>query len=120
MLAAGCASRRGKVVEALDKDNGNAFRLMLSDTLCIRLAENPTTGYSWTVNRHDSSMLRIVRKEYQIEKNRETLVGAGGEMLMWFVPLQKGSTTLRLIYHRSWEKEIPPVQTFEIDLEISK
>ncbi|MBM4429116.1 MAG: protease inhibitor I42 family protein, partial [Chloroflexi bacterium] len=37
-----------------------------------------------------------------------------GKMTLRFTGVAAGQTALKLIYHRSFEKDVPPVKTFEV------
>lgn len=82
------------------------------DTLEVILKGNPTTGYNWEVDYVDSAILRQVGKT-EFKADRKTR-GSGGIITMRFEALASGQTVLRLIYHRPFEKGVPPVQTLEV------
>jgi predicted secreted protein len=44
------------------------------------------------------------------------MVGAGGEFFFFFKAITVGSTKVRLIYHRSFEENVPEIDSFEINI----
>ncbi|CAN5384870.1 protease inhibitor I42 family protein [soil metagenome] len=87
-------------------------------TFTIKLASNPTTGYSWLLKKWDSKMIAAVKHTYQApDTNR---IGAGGHELWTFkinpnaftVPIV---TNITLIYARPWSlKENNKEVTFSV------
>jgi len=72
--------------------------------LTIGLDSNPSTGYSWEVAEMDEKILRQVgESEF---KQESTLLGAAGKQIVRFEAVGGGQTTLKLIYHRPWEKDV--------------
>ena len=46
------------------------------------------------------------------------LAGGGGVFTFRFKALRAGQTTIKLIYHRPWEKDAAPLSTHSIELTI--
>lgn len=88
----------------------------------IRLPSNPTTGYSWTIQAYDTTLLQLKRHYYISPETG--LIGAGGEDIWEFEATPKAFETaphrvkIRLIYARSWEmaqgKEPANIKTVKI------
>ena len=47
-----------------------------------------------------------------------TLVGGGGTYTFRYVGAEAGTTTLELIYHRSWETDVAPLETFTLEVTV--
>jgi len=95
-----------------EADAGRQFELQVGDTLEIRLPVNPTTGFQWEVSDLDSAILRPVGEPaFEPSSNG---VGSGGQVTLRFQAVQAGQTELALILHRPFEKDVPPIQTFEV------
>jgi len=100
-----------------EKDSGSSIDLRTQDTLVISLPENPTSGFRWEIERVDSQILRPAGEPvYEPSSN---LVGAGGVTTYRFEAAGVGSTTLKLMYHRSFEKDVPPASTFELNVRVT-
>jgi inhibitor of cysteine peptidase len=112
LLPAACSSSARIQVKLSEKDAIRRVKIYIGDTLEVILKGNPTTGYSWEVDYVDSTILRQVGKtEFKADRKAR---GSGGIITMRFEALTTGQTLLRLIYHRPFEKGIPPIQTREV------
>jgi inhibitor of cysteine peptidase len=129
MLAGGCASsdstppdadpdRGGEQLLVLGaEDNGSQVELTSGQVLEVTLASNPTTGYSWEVSEVDETVLTQVGEvEFQqAPAEGEPVTGAGGTETFRFAA-SAGETTLTLVYHRPWEKDVEPLETFTVQV----
>ena len=129
VLAAGCASsgaaspdaetdRGGEQTIVLGaEDNGSQVELNSGQVLEVTLASNPTTGYSWQVSEVDETVLTQVGEvEFQqAPAEGEPVTGAGGIETFRFAS-STGETTLTLVYHRPWEKDVEPLETFAVQV----
>lgn len=96
------------------QDNGKAIALKKSESFVIALASNPTTGFQWTVDPYDENLL-AAEKSYT---GLGVAVGSGGMEMFCFTALNSGSTPLVMNYHRPFEKNVAPIETFKITVEI--
>ena len=91
-------------------DDGGQIELNTGQMLVISLEGNPTTGYTWEVAELDDQVLRQVGEtEFKPESDA---IGAGGVQTLCFETVNSGQTTLKLVYHRSWEADVEPAETF--------
>jgi len=111
---AGC---KPKPVQLTDTDNGKDISLKVGDRLVITLPGNPSTGYSWEVNTVDVAVLSQVG-DPQFVSDNTGLVGAGGKLALTFDAEKGGITSLVLVYHRPWETDVAPLQTFKIQVTV--
>lgn len=106
LLLSGCFA-----LTVLDEsDNGTVKSIKIGNTLLIRLAGNPTTGFVW--ERTDSLLEAVLGSldEGVFIPDDENLIGAGGVWEFRFKALTFGSTPIDFVYWRPWEEEI--VDTF--------
>ncbi|MGI5848941.1 MAG: protease inhibitor I42 family protein [Christensenellales bacterium] len=101
MIAVGCTATAGQKVYGKDDtdisvDTGQSFT--------IKLEENPTTGYQWSVSISDESIVKLENDYYKQEPTDKQLVGAGGYRMLTFKGLKQGNATITLIYERSFEE----------------
>ena len=73
-------------------DNGKTIDLLVGHSVLLRLPENPSTGYGWTLDA-DSRLVEIGEKRHV--HSAET-VGSGGESQWSIKAVVPGATTLRL------------------------
>jgi len=95
-----------------EKDSGAVVELAPGDNLNVVLAGNPTTGYNWYVESVDRAVLLEAGEPFF--RRDSGLIGAGGEVTFSFQAAAPGRTTLKLIYHRIFEKNVPPLKTHEM------
>jgi inhibitor of cysteine peptidase len=98
-------------LELSETDNGGSFTITLNEELAIRLPGNPTTGYLWEVLTNEPL---LKQKEETVFVSDAYRIGSGGQIKFLFIPGGIGSTRLKMIYRRPWEKETPPARMFEI------
>jgi len=108
MILVGCGASEVR----LDANaNGTQKDLSRGQVLLITLESNPTTGYSWQVVPVDPAILKQVGNAEFKSSAPPPVVGAGGTETFRFETVGAGTTTLKLNYHRPWEKDVPPVIT---------
>lgn len=100
-----------------EKDNGRQVTLPVGESLVISLPGNPTTGFTWEVKDLDATILEQVG-ETQFDSSNPGLVGAGGTLTLTYKAIQAGSTTLTLVYHRPWESDVEPLQTYTVQVTV--
>ena len=104
----------GKRVNVTEDQNGQTITLNKGNTLSISIAGNITTGYTWEVAEVDENILVSAGEpDYKTESD---LVGGGGVFIFKFSAENAGSTPLKLKYYRSFEPDVDPIQTFEINV----
>jgi len=115
LLLAGCGTTTGgQTVKLTEADAGKRVELAPGDTLEIALEGNPSTGYNWEVESVDNAILKQVG-EPQFEAD-SSAVGSPGVITLAFQALASGQTNLKLIYHRSFEPEVAPLETYEVSV----
>lgn len=99
-------------------NNGEAITLQVGQEVHVFLTGNPTTGYMWEAPEVDSAVLRMAGEgDYAAA---DEALGSGGEFDFTFTAAEPGETTLTLIYHRSFEKDVPPKRTFSIKVVVTE
>lgn len=90
----------------------STVNLSAGDDLVITLTGNPTTGYIWEKVKGSKKMLQQ-QGDYQYTTSGSQ-VGAGGIFIFSFKAAVPGTTKLRLIYHRPFEKNVKPLRTNDV------
>ena len=103
-------------VQLSEKDLGRRVEIGVGDILEVVLKGNPTTGYIWDVVSPDKGILKQVG-ETEFEPDRKAR-GSGGKIMMRFEAAEAGKTLLKLIYRRPFEKDRPPIKTFEVKVTV--
>jgi inhibitor of cysteine peptidase len=122
ILSTGCAPRQFQVsppeqVNLVVSDNGENVRLFAGQELIIQLDGNPTTGYTWETKDLDTNMFMQVG-DARFTSSDPKLVGSGGTQTLTLKVLNAGTSTLTLIYHRPWEKDVKPAKTFTVTVTV--
>ena len=111
---AACGAGGADPVKLTAKDAGTTVHLKQGDTLEIALEGNPTTGYTWEVAPGSADLVAL-QGEPQFKADSSAL-GSGGIMTLQFKAVKQGSAPLSLIYHRTFETGVAPLQSFEITI----
>lgn len=98
-------------------DNGGQIEVKTGDLMVIQLEGNPSTGYTWEAQNLDAAMFEMVG-EPEFESDNPDLVGSGGTLTLTFKTLKAGTATLNLVYHRPWETDVEPLETFSITVTV--
>lgn len=94
--------------------NGASVELKKGQLMVLKLPSNPTTGYDWEIVSIDPS---IIKQSGEMSyKSDSNLAGSGGVDTWTFEGGSSGTTRLILVYHRSWEKDVEPLQVFNLDI----
>jgi predicted secreted protein len=110
------AALAGRTVTIGASSNGKSLSLKPGDRLVVRLPGNPSTGYRWDVARLPAS-LRALGTSYETRKTTPPMAGQGGIFVYRFAA-RPGRGTLRLVYHRPWEKQAPALKTFFVGVTV--
>jgi len=115
MVLSGCQNPFVKgPVKLTETDAGSTVEMNVGDMLEVLLEGNPTTGYDWEMASGDAAVLeQLGASTYKADSD---LMGAGGQVTLRFKAVAAGQTTLQLVYHRPWETDEPPAQTFEVSV----
>jgi inhibitor of cysteine peptidase len=105
----------GQPDAVIQKDqDGQTIQLSKGSAFTISLPGNPTTGYSWEVSEIDP---KVIEQDgdwtFKAESDK---IGAPGMLALPFKAAGSGQCTLKLIYHRSFEKDVPPADTFSVTI----
>jgi inhibitor of cysteine peptidase len=98
-----------------EKNDGMTVNLKPGDTLVVQLQGNPSTGYTWEPENKNLKILTMVGEPEFISQNKN-VVGSAGVITLQFKAVTVGQEPLKLIYHRSWEKDVAPLQTFTVSI----
>ncbi|MGN1194336.1 MAG: protease inhibitor I42 family protein [Acutalibacteraceae bacterium] len=85
-------------------------------SLVINLDSNPTTGYSWSVEISDESVICLVKSEYT---QTSSGMGAGGRDSFRFVGLSEGESQINFAYCQQWTED-PAVNTAQFNVSVDK
>jgi inhibitor of cysteine peptidase len=95
-------------------DNGGTYPVSPGEVAELRLAENPTTGYTWNLSLTPG--LTLVNDRYIPDDPTGQLIGSGGTHV-WFVEAAgTGEQVITGSYRRSWEAPAGTAPDFTLTL----
>jgi predicted secreted protein len=94
-----------------EQDRGRTVEVAEGDVITIRLRENPTTGYRWSVDTTNGLVLVGDRFEAG-----GPAIGAAGVRVLQFRATRPGSHKLRLKNWQEWEGEDSITDRFEANV----
>lgn len=99
----GCAGEKAAEGKVYGKENTN-ITVNAGETFTVKLDENPTTGYQWSYAVSDENVVALSKDEYAADRTAGDIEGAGGQRVLTFKALSKGTAAIDMVYERSWEK----------------
>jgi len=111
IMAVSLSAFSSTAIKLTEKDSGRTLEMRVGEFLEVVLRGNPTTGYIWSMADPDNGIIQKVG-ETEFEPDRQSR-GSGGNIMLRFKAVEVGETSLKLIYHRPFEKEKPPINSFE-------
>lgn len=96
--------------------NGKSFRMRRGGTITIRIPGNPTTGYTWAVDKVDENILELTDSVFS--RTSDARIGSGGWRTLTFKAISPGTTPVQLKYWRAWEGESSVVRRFSITVRV--
>lgn len=118
LLAVALSCTALKDIHVNARDNGRQVYLKPGQVVVVTLESNPSTGYQWEVSAVDTEVLQQMGKAEFLSSvsTGKQIVGAGGMERFRFKALKVAESSLKLIYHRPWEKEAEPAGNFLIQI----
>jgi len=113
-LGTGCAARG---IELTDDDNGKTIEVAPHGTITVSLQSNMTTGYSCNfATMPEPKVLRLLTSDYIAPKRG--LLGADGLQVWKFQAKGPGTTAVKLLYFRPFERDTPPAWEFSLTVTV--
>jgi inhibitor of cysteine peptidase len=97
-------------------DNGRVIEAKKGDEIVLRLPENPTTGYRWTVDRV-SGHASFTDDAYQPDP--EMTFGSGGVHTFRLHCEEAGTARAELKHWQEWEGETSVTDRFAVEIQIA-
>jgi inhibitor of cysteine peptidase len=87
----------------------------IGDTFQINLTSNPSTGYSWKIEKLDQSILKFIKEDFL--PCAYSAEGTSTTQSLEFKALKAGSSIIELSYEQSWDTSDAQVKAFRIDID---
>jgi inhibitor of cysteine peptidase len=98
-------------------DNNTAINVTTGEFLVVTLEGNPTTGYTWEVEELNEQVLQQVGDIVSVPES--DLMGAPSMQIATFEVVGAGDATIKMVYHRPWETDVEPADTFTVTVTAS-
>ena len=95
--------------------HGQQVMLHRGDVLVVQLGTNPSTGHRWDVEGTLPTTLELTSDTFVAGSE---LVGTEGTQILKFKTVATGDGRLRLIYQRSWESGVEPLDEFQLQVTV--
>lgn len=114
----GFFSTAGKTVMITQAQNQSKVKVKKDANFQVLLNANPTTGFDWRILSYDSTVIEIKKKSFI--KSDTQRMGAPGKQVFKFKAIAAGTTDLRLIYVRPWERATSEADSFRVQIIVPK
>ena len=106
-----------KNITVTNSDNGSSVQIISGGILTLKLGVRPATGYAWKVSSESFNPLKLIG-ESTFEETTRGKPGVSEYQVFRFRAQKHGTSTLKLPYVREWEKNVKPVSTFSVTVDI--
>ena len=121
-----CGQAAKPMVLLTSLDNGRSLEICPGSQIQLTLAENPSTGYRWSLAPLDPALVELVSEQSKApaggsgsqDQSQSQAVGSPGEVIYRFKALRPGRTEISLRHLRSWEGDRSTIDRFRVDLHI--
>ena len=114
-LLVSCTHRPAIVLT--EADDRSTVAIDAGETLEIRLASNPTTGYRWAL-ANPVKHLELVGGDATFKPPATALPGAGGHEIFLFRAKAAGREAIELRYARTWETDAAPARMYRLTVDV--
>ncbi len=99
-----------------ETDADKTIEIAADDTVEIRLPENATAGYRWTLQAIDKFICEVIAEERHGPD--KVIPGAPGTHVWRLKATHAGDCGIEIAYRRSWQADVPPARTFKLKLRV--
>lgn len=110
----GEAGRIFQVARLTDKSENKTLHLQGAGLVAIKLASNPSTGYSWQIA--PSAGVKEAGRSFNMPALTDGRTGVPGEEIIVFAVSGKGMHSINFQYKRAWERSF--AQSFKVNIEV--
>ena len=100
-----------------ESDNNTTINATTGEFLVVMLEGNPTTGYTWEVEELNEQVLQQLGDIVSVPES--DLMGAPSMQIATFEVVGAGNTSINMVYHRPWETDVEPLDTFTLNVTAS-
>jgi predicted secreted protein len=110
----------GEELTLTEKDGGRRIETTVGSVLTLKLPATPGSGYSWVIDQLDAQRTKELGPSAfePISRKPGTSMGGPALQVFRFEAREVGRSKLVLHYRRPWEKTVPPLKTFTVELDV--
>jgi inhibitor of cysteine peptidase len=97
-----------------EREEHNAVTVRRGERFKIELQSNPSTGYRWHLVFFNKSILKLISSEFVPKIANQ--IGSTGIQQFNFEATKEGTTSIKLIYKRPWEREAVKSNEFFVNV----
>jgi inhibitor of cysteine peptidase len=97
-----------------EADNGSNIVIRKNDTFLIKLEENPTTGYRWSLDNPKFHTYFKVEYDNYVCNSDNPAPGDGGSRMFTIIAIKDGETEIVANCRQHWELSTKPIRTLKI------
>jgi inhibitor of cysteine peptidase len=97
-----------------EREEHNAVTVRRGERFKIELQSNPSTGYRWHIVFSNKSILKPISSEFVPKIANQ--IGSTGIQQFNFEATKEGTTSIKLIYKRPWEREAVKSNEFFVNV----
>jgi inhibitor of cysteine peptidase len=97
-------------------DHGTSVAVAPGDIIVIRLPENPTTGYQWTVEKVDADTLALQRTEFSPAPGAG--MGSGSGRTLTFQAQKPGTAHIQRKLWRAWAGDASIRDRYHVTIQV--
>ncbi|MBE8969306.1 protease inhibitor I42 family protein [Nostocales cyanobacterium LEGE 12452] len=98
-------------------DQGKTFTVHSGSVIALNLAENPSTGYIWEIEKTDPDVIEFQNSTFYSSPT-DGRTGVGGKRIFTFKAKATGVVRLKLKEWQSWQGDRSTDQRFHVTLQI--
>ncbi len=99
-------------IDLSEADNGKLIDVDMDQKVLLRLPENPSTGYTWSIEATEGIQVQNSR----FLPSSAQMIGTPGQHLWTLKPLRPGDLSVRAKLWHEWEGDQSVQQRFEVTL----
>jgi predicted secreted protein len=94
-----------------ENDSNKTVEIHIDDKLDIMLPAKPTKDYVWETTSLDTNILAQDSSHFIAS---DKIISAGGIEIIKFHAIATGKSKVKLIFHKPFERNVPPLKIFEL------
>jgi predicted secreted protein len=119
-------------VVVTEVQTGQDVQAVVGQEIRIELKGNATTGFAWALASLSGDAIepteyttlpdetRQAKGTYTPDPAEDGQVGTAGVYAIVFHAVEPGRSSVKMVYHRPWEKDQSPAQTFELTVVVTQ